>query len=225
MTGRLPKGLGNLARVLGAEENHCIRIYSRNGGVNEVEVAVEGSGDRVAHRPDGLLSGFRVRVHSEVSIEQLVGLADRHGDGEPVSSCGCGCRSQASLLQPGIDGFLAFGSRCYEFLNLATDINQQYSLFDDITYLLLAEMFAVGRAVGSADGVKRVDQSLGVVLHQCDAELHLLVGVGGTSPDVASGGGLPELVDLHVPGHRLRNGEGDERREDEELGDHLAGER
>ena len=61
----------------------------------------------------------------------------------------------------------------------------------DRTFLLLTEVFAVGRAARRADGVQGINESLGVALYQSDTKLQLVVGVSGTTENEAGRKVLP----------------------------------
>lgn len=91
---------------------------------------------------------------------------------------------------------------------------------DNKAYLLLGEMLAVGRAGGGADGVKRIDQSFRVALSESDPELDLAGGIRRTVVNVSRGNTLTGLEHSHATRVWLRQRQGEEGGEDEDLGNH-----
>jgi hypothetical protein len=129
--GRPDEGLGNLSHLLTLGGLAITMGYSRDRGVDEVKMTLKGCGNRVAHRPDSLLTCLRMGVDSEVGVEHLVRLANRHRDGEPVSRGGAGRRVQSRLLQPCVHSFGALRARSNELLNLRRHSERKvlYKLF------------------------------------------------------------------------------------------------
>lgn len=59
--------------------------HSRNRRVNEVEVPLKLSGNRVAHRADRLLASLGVGIDSKAGVEELIRLAHGHRNAEPIT--------------------------------------------------------------------------------------------------------------------------------------------
>ena len=88
--------MSNLAWAKGEDPRHC--------GVNQVEVIDKVRRNRVRKRADTLLPARAVREHGEVRVEELVRLADRHFEGEPVAGRRERRSTELVLAQPCVDG-------------------------------------------------------------------------------------------------------------------------
>lgn len=155
-------------------------------------MAKQLSWDRVAERADDLLASVGVGEDLEVGIEQLVRLADGQRDTEPVASGRDGLRGKSCTLEPGINGVDTLGSGSNELFNLwnLDKMLELNKLGYNKSHLFLSQMLTVARAGRRADGVKSVDQSIGVALDEGNAELDLGAGIGRGAAGVPRRGTL-----------------------------------
>lgn len=72
--------------------------------MHQVQVANQVGRDRVRERTNALLARGGVGEHGKLGVEEVVGLADWHADGEPVTSRRDRHRLEAVLLEPCVDG-------------------------------------------------------------------------------------------------------------------------
>ncbi len=79
-------------------------MNARRSRVNQIDVILEGSGDGVRERADGLNARAGVRERREIGSKEGIGLVDIGIEQEPVSSRRYGGRDEAMLLKPGMDG-------------------------------------------------------------------------------------------------------------------------
>lgn len=95
--------------------------------MNEIDVRLEVSRDGVGEGPDGRLAGLLVGEDGEVGVEEVVRLADRDGEAEPVSGGGDGLGGDAVLSEPRVDCSNAVRGRRYELLDLKSAGSTPYS--------------------------------------------------------------------------------------------------
>ncbi len=90
----------------------------RRSGVNEIDMALQASGDGVGQRANGLRASIRMGKLGEVGRKEGVGLADIELDLQPVSRRRQRSGRQAVLLQPSVDSIDAVRTGSDKLLNL-----------------------------------------------------------------------------------------------------------
>lgn len=192
--------------------------------MHQLDVALESRRDRVRQSTDGSFAGLRMSESVEVSIEELVGLADGNLDREPIASRGDGGCLQVVIREPLVDNVDGVLSGLNKGLNLeeCPSLNDRRYDSHKSAYLFLGQVLTVAGARGVADGVELRFQTLDVGLNQSDTEVkHLRGGSSAVLDETVGNGGA--LVHNHVAEQRVSSLRDSEKGSDDESdGDHLG---
>lgn len=93
----------------------------RDGRMDQVNKADKVGGDGIGKSANSLFAGLLVFERGKIGVEELVGLADRDVDRDPVTSRRLLDGSEAVFREPLVDSGDRLGLRSNESLNLWTE--------------------------------------------------------------------------------------------------------
>ena len=168
--------------------------------MDEVDVLLQRSRQNIGERSNDFTSTLCVGKHAEISTEQLVRLADRDCEADPVS-CSRSTGREAILLQPRIDsiGSVGLGS------NILRDLDEDVSAHEvadpriQRTHLFLGQPLSISWTLRIAYAIQRIDEAIGVALSESEAKRQCLLWGSWADIDETSRGRAPRWLGIEVP--------------------------
>ena len=140
--------------------------------MDEVDVLLQRSRQNIGECSNDFSPALCVGEHAEISTEQLVRLADRDCEADPVS-CGRGTSGrEAILLQPRIDSIGCVSLRSNILRDLDEDVlgHEVADPRTQSTHLFLRQPLSIRGTLRIAYAIQRVDEAIGVALSESETK-------------------------------------------------------